>query len=118
MAEVPETGITGVSHIDLSVSNRERSADWYRSVLGFEIRGERLNERAGVPWVHLIHPGGVNLALVQHPDNDGAPFDERRSGLDHLSFAVATGRTSKRSAVSSWRPASPRHRSSTPRSPP
>jgi catechol 2,3-dioxygenase-like lactoylglutathione lyase family enzyme len=66
------------------------SARWYESVLGFEIRGERFNEAAGLPWVHLIHPSSrVSVGLVEHPDNSGERFDERRSGLDHLSFAVA-----------------------------
>jgi glyoxylase I family protein len=30
------------------------------------------------------------MGLVEHQDNLGEPFDERRSGLDHISFAVAT----------------------------
>jgi hypothetical protein len=30
------------------------------------------------------------MGLVEHPDNPGEPFDERRTGLDHMSFAVAT----------------------------
>jgi len=83
-------GITGVSHIALSVSDREGSARWYQSVLGFELQGHRFNEAAGLPWIQLVHPAGVSLALVQHPDNRNEPFDERRCGLDHLSFAVAT----------------------------
>jgi glyoxylase I family protein len=83
-------GITGVSHIDLSVSDRERSARWYQSVLGFELQGHRFNEAARLPWIHLVHPARVSLALVQHPDNRNEPFGERHCGLDHLSLAVAT----------------------------
>ena len=83
--------LTGVSHIDLSVSDRMTSARWYELVLGFEMRGERFNEAAGLPWVHLIHPiSGVSLGLVEHSDNPGGRFDERRCGLDHLSFAIAS----------------------------
>jgi catechol 2,3-dioxygenase-like lactoylglutathione lyase family enzyme len=82
--------ITGVSHIDLSVADRERSARWYCSVLGFDLRERRFNEDAGLPWILLVHPAGASLALVQHPDNCGESFDERRCGLDHLSFTVAT----------------------------
>jgi hypothetical protein len=29
------------------------------------------------------------MGLVEHPDNPGEPFDERRCGLDHINFAVA-----------------------------
>jgi glyoxylase I family protein len=82
--------IAGVSHIDLSVSDRERSARWYQSVLGFEVRGHHLNQTTGLPWTHLTHRAGLNLALVEHPDNTGEPFDERRCGLDHLSFELAS----------------------------
>lgn len=40
------TPLTGLSHLDLSVSDRHASAQWYSDVLGFEIRGDRLNEAA------------------------------------------------------------------------
>ena len=40
--------------------------------------------------VHVVHPCGLSMGLVEHPDNPGAPFDERRAGLDHVSFAAAT----------------------------
>jgi glyoxylase I family protein len=84
------TPLTGLSHLDLSVSERHTSAQWYADVLGFEIRADRFNEHAQLPWVHLVHPCGLSIGLVEHPDNPGDLFDERRSGLDHLSFAVAT----------------------------
>jgi len=84
------TSLVGLSHLDLSVSDRHVSAHWYADVLGFEIRGDRFNEAAQLSWVHLVHPCGLSIGLVEHPDNPGDPFDERRSGLDHVSFAVAT----------------------------
>jgi len=59
-------------------------------MLGFEIRGDRFNEAALLSWVHLVHPCGLSIGLVEHPGNPGEPFDERRSGLDHVSFAVST----------------------------
>jgi len=84
--------LTGLSHLDLSVSDRHLSARWYADVLGFEIRGDRFNEPARLAWVHLVHPCGLSIGLVEHPDNAGVPFDERRAGLDHVGFAVATRR--------------------------
>ncbi len=84
------TPLDGLSHLDLSVSDRHTSARWYADVLGFEIRGDRFNDAAQLHWVHLVHPCGLSMGLVEHPDNPGEPFDERRSGLDHVSFAVAT----------------------------
>jgi catechol 2,3-dioxygenase-like lactoylglutathione lyase family enzyme len=84
------TPLIGLSHLDLSVSDRHASAEWYASVLGFEIRGDRWNEVARLRWTHLVHPCGLSVGLVEHPDNPGDPFDERRAGLDHVSFAVAS----------------------------
>ena len=88
------TPLTGLSHLDLSVSDRHTSARWYAGVLGFEIRGDRFNETARLPWVHLMHPCGLSMGLVEHPGNPGEPFDERRCGLDHVSFAAKHGTTS------------------------
>lgn len=84
------SSLTGLSHIDLSVSDRLVSADWYARTLGFENHGDEFNDAAGLQWVHLVHPCGLQMGLVEHPDNPGEPFDERRTGLDHVSFAVAS----------------------------
>ena len=81
--------ITGISHVDLSVRNCEVSASWYAETLGFEILSRNVNRRFGFPWIHLVLPeAGINLAVVEHPQNVGDPFSEFRCGLDHLSFAV------------------------------
>jgi glyoxylase I family protein len=82
--------LRGLSHLDLSVSDRHVSARWYADVLGFEIRGDRFNAGADLQWVHVVHPCGLSMGLGEHPDNPGQPFDERRTGLDHVSFAVAS----------------------------
>jgi catechol 2,3-dioxygenase-like lactoylglutathione lyase family enzyme len=83
------SSITGISHVDLSVRDCEASARWYAEILGFEVRSRNVNERFGFPWIHLVLPdAGISIALVEHPGNAGEPFDEFRSGLDHLSFAV------------------------------
>jgi glyoxylase I family protein len=87
---VSPTPLRGLSHLDLSVSDRHASARWYADVLGFEIRGDRFNASAGLQWIHVVHPCGLRMGLVEHPDNPGEPFDERRTGLDHVSFAVAS----------------------------
>jgi catechol 2,3-dioxygenase-like lactoylglutathione lyase family enzyme len=41
--------------------------------------------------VFLLHDGlGIRLGLTQHAAGDGGPFDETRTGLDHLAFGVAS----------------------------
>ena len=52
------TPLTGLSHLDLSVSERHTSAQWYADVLRFEIRADRFNEHAQLPWVHSCTRAG------------------------------------------------------------
>jgi catechol 2,3-dioxygenase-like lactoylglutathione lyase family enzyme len=84
----PPIALTGLSHLDLSVSDRHASARWYADVLGFEIRGDRYSDAARLHWMHLVHPCGLSIGLVEHSGPSLEPFDERRAGLDHVSFAV------------------------------
>lgn len=78
---------TGFSHVSLSVTDCAASARWYADVLDFgdlaTLQGATFTERL------VIHPSGFALGLQQHHGNDGSPFDPARTGLDHLSFAVA-----------------------------
>ncbi|MBG6136729.1 VOC family protein [Longispora fulva] len=80
---------SGIHHVGLNVNDLEGSAKWYAEVLDFAPL---------FPWDtdsfdrRLVrHPSGVILGLTKHkhPDAD-EEFNERRPGLDHLSFAVAT----------------------------
>jgi glyoxylase I family protein len=41
----------------------------------------------------MTHPSGLAVTLLMHDSGDGAAFDERRVGLDHLSFRVRDHRT-------------------------
>jgi glyoxylase I family protein len=78
--------LTGISHVELTVSDAERSADWWERVLRFrrfhQFRGD------GFGGWSMLHPTGVNVNVLSHDATGSAPFDERRVGLDHLSFAV------------------------------
>ena len=67
---------------------------WYREVLGFEAERENLGGSARPSdWdeVLLRHPhSNVRIGLLRHPTNDGEPFSEFRTGLDHVEFEVAS----------------------------
>jgi glyoxylase I family protein len=83
------TTLAGLHHLGLTVFDVERSAGWYRDVLGFVKIGE--HGGAGHPRrkVFLRHPGfGVRLGLVEHHGPRPNAFDEKNIGLDHLAFAV------------------------------
>lgn len=84
----------GLSHLSLSVSDRDASVRWYRDVLDFHVVVADMDTEE---WKRSIcmHASGVMLSLTQHIIS--TPFDHRNAGIDHISFAV-----SKRSELDEW----------------
>lgn len=77
-----------ISHLDLSVTDVEKSADWYCEVLGLRrARRADLDNRIMVVLVH--EATGLIIGLNQHNDTVGNRFDEHRPGLDHVGFGVS-----------------------------
>lgn len=76
-----------INHLALTVTDMDRSRDFYRDVLGFEFVTEFGPK-------YLMSNGDVILALNQAPDPalaiSGDRFSENRVGLDHVSFNVGT----------------------------
>jgi catechol-2,3-dioxygenase len=54
--------LEGFSHIDLTVSDRERAAAWWQDVMGFSV----VNRLRGQSWdvVSLIHPSGLVVSVM------------------------------------------------------
>ena len=79
----------GIHHINLSVTDADRSADWYEEVFGLE-RLLKFEDEQG-RWSKLIlrHPSGLLVGLTQHHANRGEAFDEVRTGMDHVAFSVS-----------------------------
>ena len=81
--------LTGAVTVILTVRDLERSATWYRSLLGATEVGRDVEPDGHLAQIVLSEPAsGLQLCLVHHRDGGDAPFDERRVGLDHLEFAV------------------------------
>jgi catechol 2,3-dioxygenase-like lactoylglutathione lyase family enzyme len=81
------TTFTGISHVDLTVTDVEASAQWYVDVLGLK----RLvrQDLDGRVMVVLVHPETrLVVGLNQHDGRTAERFDERNPGLDHIGFAV------------------------------
>ncbi|CAM3468846.1 Catechol 2,3-dioxygenase-like lactoylglutathione lyase family enzyme [Stackebrandtia soli] len=81
-------GLTGIHHVSLSVSDVDESVAWYGRVFGATVAMRR--QGGGLDKAMLAVPGvDVALILVGHGDQAvPGSFNERRSGLDHLAFAV------------------------------
>jgi catechol 2,3-dioxygenase-like lactoylglutathione lyase family enzyme len=81
--------ISGVSHVDISVTDLDASTTWYSELLGMVQLFEGRNDERGYSVRYLIEPNSrVVMGFEQHDTNPGTPFDERRVGLDHLSWSV------------------------------
>jgi len=88
--------IGGIHHLRLTVTDVQRSREFYTGLLGFEVAVE--SPPADDPTAAAVYPvlwGGVvmvrgNLLMGLRPVAPaGDRFDENRVGLDHLSFSVA-----------------------------
>lgn len=83
-------------HIAFTVSDRDVSAEWYRSVLGFDelFREDAPDRRA---CVMTFAGGGYSVGLVEHGAEATDRFDPTRTGLDHAAFSVAS-----RDSLEAW----------------
>lgn len=80
---------SGFSHLALTVSDLERSKQWYGEVLGWQPMMEATDENE-IRFAFGLLPGGIGLGLRQHPAGSGGAFAPERTGLDHASFAVSS----------------------------
>ena len=91
--EFPE--INGFGHIDLTVTDVERSVRWWEEVLGFKLINTR--ETPDFKLWSVIHPCGFFIGLMSHSNPASDRFDERAVGLDHLALRVPD-----RAALEAW----------------
>lgn len=83
------SSISGIHHVSLSVTDLERSVRWYGDVLGFVVAAHV--QQPGFHRARLGHPDGdLTITLTCHADGASEPFDERRTGLDHLALRVGS----------------------------
>jgi glyoxylase I family protein len=81
------TDVLGYHHLSLSVSDLDKSTEWYQQVLGLDVAAQIEGE--GFRRTRLRAPGsGVTLTLTRHDQESGEPFSERRPGMDHVAFNV------------------------------
>ena len=84
-----------IAHVALTVSDLDRSRTWYQRLFGSDpVLDQDTGPFHQVAW----SVSGALVAIIWFPDlHSSEPFDERRPGLDHLSFAC-----SSRSELEAW----------------
>ena len=78
--------IEGFGHIDLTVTDGERSVRWWHEVMGF-VQVALTEKEAWTTW-HMAHPSGLVVSVMTHRSPASESFDEQAIGLDHLAFRV------------------------------
>jgi catechol 2,3-dioxygenase-like lactoylglutathione lyase family enzyme len=78
--------INGFGHIDLTVSDCERTVQWWETVMGFKLVSSR--DLPELKLRSVIHPSGFYVGFVTHANPIAGRFDERAVGLDHLALRV------------------------------
>ena len=86
---------TSYAHVRLTVTDLSRSRAFYETVFGFPVAfelpadaDEATREQLGFLYGGVIYHFGDGLFGLRPAGSDR--FDENRTGLDHLSFAVAS----------------------------
>ena len=82
----------GIHHLDLVVSDLERSLAFYRGLLGplgYVHEGPIVGER-GEHVVYLEHTGGDGaIGLRERQSDPGVPYDRYAVGVHHIAFTAA-----------------------------
>jgi catechol 2,3-dioxygenase-like lactoylglutathione lyase family enzyme len=82
MTNATTAHITQVGRVIVPVSDQDRALDFYRDVLGFEVRGDTAFGE-GERWLEVAPPGG-STALAIVPPREGQP-----AGIDtHVALAT------------------------------
>ncbi len=85
--------IKGVSHVSLSVTDLDRSLDFYRGILELDVLTEPFDGVAFEGREAILLAGRVAINLQEHAASGGSSFDPTRTGLDHLAFHVGDRQT-------------------------
>jgi glyoxylase I family protein len=86
--------LSGTNHVNLTVSDLERSTEWYCRVLGLTPVSN--HENIGPPYFNDntyrglfdLRTASYVIGLIQHAEPLRGAFDARRVGLDHVGFHV------------------------------
>lgn len=104
--------VTVIHHVNIQISDRQRTRDWYEKVLGAEFfdRGPTLNKvqlqfRLGNAEIHTNEPASVIQLPGVHFAVEVADWDEMIENLENLGirYSHAPNRAPRDEGESSWR---------------
>jgi glyoxylase I family protein len=78
-----------VHHISLTVTDLDASVAWYERVFGIHPLMDEAHD-GGLARILADEQWRLVIGLHRHDVNQGEPFSERRTGLDHVGFGVPT----------------------------
>src|SRR3954454_6894345 len=76
----------GFTHVAVTVTDLSRSTPWYAALFDSDPVLDEDVEAGSFHHTVFAIGGGQLLGLHQHTDPGAGAFDERRPGLDHVSF--------------------------------
>ena len=76
--------VKGFSHIALTVTDSQRSADFYSTLFGAQV----IDASDSISPFHVCVGDSLMIGFRAHAGAAGDTFDHNRVGLDHLAFAV------------------------------
>ena len=80
----------GVDHVGFTVTDLDRTTEWYCEHLGFEPLLRYTNDELGAEVQILRRPDHpLRLSFRRYANGDDEPFSEFRVGLDHFALGVA-----------------------------
>lgn len=92
-----QINVGGIHHLRLTVTDVQRSREFYTSLLGFDVAVEaepsedpKSDPTYPVLWGGCVMARGSLLLGLRPVAKKGDRFDEDRVGLDHLSFNVGS----------------------------
>lgn len=83
--------IASIHHVSFTVTDIDQSVAWYKDVLGLsELMKEDHPDGHGYAIILGKPDFSMCVGLHTHSTNAAEPSDETRTGLDHVSFSVAS----------------------------
>lgn len=84
-----DVALPKLHHIAITVTDVDASVRWYESVFSIKLQMD-VPHQGGVGKLLADEAWQLAIVLHRHDTNDGSPFQETVTGLDHIGFVVPT----------------------------